>query len=123
MHRSEPILEIVYPEHPTEPEVIDYVRRIRDAMTGMRSLPWVCLVDQTRLAVMPPELVRVVAELNSFAEAHGMKRSARVVRNAIAGLQSARIAREASLKVPTKAFESREAALEWLREDMPSRRF
>jgi hypothetical protein len=45
-----------------------------------------------------------------------MLRSARVVTSAVAGLQSARMAREASLRVPVRTFESREEALTWLNE-------
>ena len=68
---------------------------------------------------MPPEMVDTVASLNAYAQSRGMLRSARVIAGAIAELQTTRMAREASLKVPARAFESRDAAVAWLSEVLP----
>jgi hypothetical protein len=44
-----------------------------------------------------------------------MKRSARVGSDAASGLQAWRMTKKAMLTIPTRTFETREAALAWLR--------
>jgi hypothetical protein len=113
------IVEVVYPERPSKGDVDEYVARIR-TIIEREARGFACLVDQRRLAVMPPELVPTVTALNAYAQSKGMLRSARVVTSAVAGLQSARMAREASLRVPMRTFESRDEALTWLTEAFPT---
>jgi len=122
VHPEGPIVEVVYPERPTEGEVDDYVTRIRGVMDERRE-PWACLVDQRQLVVLAPELAETVSALNVYAESRGMQGSARVVASAVAELQSKRMARAASLRVPTQTFDAREPALVWLKDLLrPSRR-
>ncbi len=109
------ILEVRYPAQPTTDEVKAYALASRVAIRQLAS-PWACLVDQRQLVVMPPDVVGVMAELNAFAQQHGMAGSARVVVSKMAELQTKRLAREATLKVPLRTFQDREVALRWLRQ-------
>ena len=111
---QEKIVEIIYPARPSDSEVDAYVREIK-AVMDRQPKGWRCLVDQRQLAVMPPELVEKVAELNAYGVKRGMARAARVIATSVANLQTARMARQASLEVPIKTFTSRDAALAWLR--------
>jgi stage II sporulation SpoAA-like protein len=114
INAEEKIVEITYPARPTESEIDAYVREIK-AIMDRQPKGWRCLVDQRQLAVMPPELVDKVAELNTYGVQHGMARAARVIATSVANLQTARMARQADLRVPIKTFTSRDAALAWLR--------
>jgi hypothetical protein len=75
-------------------------------------------VDQRALVVMPADLVHTIASLNAYAELRGMVRSARIAPSEIAHAQTERIAREASLGVPSATFASRDDAIAWLLEGM-----
>jgi hypothetical protein len=114
VNAEEKIVEITYPARVTEAEINAYVREIK-AIMDKQPKGWRCLVDQRQLAVMPPELVDRVAELNAYGAKRGMARAARVIATSVANLQTARMARQASLAVPIKTFTSRDAALAWLR--------
>jgi hypothetical protein len=113
IHRREAILEVVYPAHPSEREVADYLVRIRRSMAAMGG-PWDCLVDQRKLSVMAPHLVERIAVLNAEAERLGMRRSARVVPSAVGQLQAGRMAREASLQATVRTFATPQEAMHWL---------
>jgi hypothetical protein len=116
VHKNDRILEVRYPERPTEEDVKEYLTAARRAIDKeLSGKPWRCLVDQRGLAVMPPALAAEVATLNEYAEEKGMIRSARVVSTAVAALQVARIARGA-VAAPVKAFRDRQTALTWLKE-------
>jgi hypothetical protein len=108
------IVEITYPARPTDPEIEAYVREIK-AVMDKQPKGWRCLVDQRQLAVMPPDLVDKVAELNAYGVKRGMARAARVIATSVANLQTARMARQAALVVPIKTFTSRDAAMAWLK--------
>src|SRR5262249_14854231 len=108
------IIEITYPARPTDSEIDAYVREIK-AVMDKQPKGWRCLVDQRQLAVMPPDLVDKVADLNAYGVKRGMARAARVIATSVANLQTARMARQAALVVPIKTFTSREAALAWLK--------
>ncbi len=110
---EENLVEVVYPARPTREDVDDYARRMREVITSRRP-GWKCLVDQTQLQLLPPELVGALAELNELAQRHHMARTARIVISAIAGLQAQRIAREGNLTSPLRTFDNRDAALQWL---------
>jgi hypothetical protein len=114
VHEADRIIDVVYPPQPTAEDVTDYLKRIREAIARMGG-PWSALVDQGQLRVMPPEMVATMASLNAFAQLRGMKRSARVVSDAASGLQAWRMTKQAMLTIPTRTFETRDAALAWLR--------
>lgn len=119
VHREKSIIEVLYPPEPTASDVEDYgtrVRKIIDELPG----PWASLVDQRQLVAMPTELLRSIAQLNSYAEGHRMQRSARVVSDPAAGMSSWRIARQGSVRVPIRSFDTREEALQWLEESAAS---
>ena len=116
VHEGERIVEVLYPARPTDLEIEAYIRDIK-AVMDRQPHGWRCLVDQRRLAVMPPDLVDRVAELNAYAAKRGMARAARVVATSVANLQTARMAKQVSLEVPIKTFTSRDAALAWLRDE------
>lgn len=107
-----PILEVVYPTNPSDADVAAYDARARQIVVAQRRRRFCVLVDQRALPVMPPELVKVLAELNAYAAERGMVRSARVVSTTIAGLQMHHMARERGFEV--RNFESRDLALAWL---------
>lgn len=107
------IVEVVYPAEPSAHDVAEYLMKMKrtiDAQAG----PWSCLVDQRELKVMEPTLVERVSTLNRYAQAKGMLRSARVVAGSVAALQARKIAENALLRAPVRAFASREEAVAWL---------
>jgi hypothetical protein len=114
VYETDRIIDVVYPPQPTAEDVSDYLKRIRETILRMGG-PWSALVDQAQLRVMPPEMVATMANLNAFAQHHGMKRSARVVTDPASGLQAWRMTKQALLTIPTRTFETHEAALAWLR--------
>ena len=114
-HEGDGILEVVYPAAPTLGDVDTYAREVRARIEALAGRPWSCLVDQRVVGAMAPEAVQVIAELNAYAQATGMVRTARVVGSAVARLQSTRMVREAALRTEFRVFESRDEALTWLR--------
>lgn len=118
VHTDDRILEVIYPSSPTVDEISEYTTRVRQAIDGMGDL-WSALVDQRQLVVLPRPLMSTLAGLNSYAQLKGMQRSARIVSDAAAGLQAWRMTKQALLTVPARTFESREEALEWLRDPSP----
>jgi len=114
VHEADRIIDVVYPPQVTPEEMEDYLKRIREEIRRL-SGDWSALVDQSQLRVMPAGVVATMASLNAFAQHHGMKRSARVVTDSASGLQAWRMTRQAMLTIPTRTFETREAALAWLR--------
>jgi hypothetical protein len=117
VHEADAIVEVVYPENPTQEDVDDYVGRVKKIIAG-RQGPWSCLVDQRQLNLMPDRRYEQVAALNAYAQQHGMKQSARVVSRraaAVATLQTTRMRRQASLSRPVRTFTSRDDAIAWLR--------
>jgi len=118
VHSAEKILEVVYPPSPTEADISDYASRVRQTIDTMGE-SWSALVDQRQLRALPFELMKTLSGLNAYAQLKGMQRSARVVPDAAAGLKAWRMTKQALLTVPARTFESREEALEWLREENP----
>lgn len=112
-----PIVEVIYPAEPTAEDIASYVARAHAVIDSQRG-PYCCLADQRALRIMSPELLATLGELNSYAYAHGMLRTARLVSSAIGGLQTRRLARDNQFEV--EAFESRDEALLWLREKQPT---
>jgi hypothetical protein len=112
-----PILEVVYPSEPSHADVAGYLLEMKRTIDERGGQPWMCLVDQRRLVTMDPVLLERVAVLNAYAQSNGMTRSARVVASVIATLQVQRIAEQAGLRAPVRAFTSRNEALAWLRSD------
>jgi hypothetical protein len=114
-HTSAAIIEVVYPSHPNEADVAQYLAEIRRAMVeAFKVGPWSCLVDQRELKLMDPKLMEHIVSMNAFARTHGMKRSARVVDGALAKLQAGRIARTTEAGDTVRSFDSRDDALAWL---------
>ena len=109
-----PIVEVIYPDNPTPEDIKAYVTQAHEVIDAQRGRPFCCLADQRAVRVMPPDLVAVLGELNKYAYAHGMLRTARLVSSTIAELQTRQLARTNDFEV--EAFESRSAALLWLRE-------
>jgi hypothetical protein len=114
VHAAERILEVVYPPQPTNEDVQDYLKRVKEAMDTLGG-EWSALVDQAQLRVLSPSVVQTMASLNAYAQHKGMKRSARVVTDAASGLQAWRMTKQAMLTIPARTFESRDEALAWLR--------
>lgn len=116
VHEEDRILEVVYPEELSPGDVVDYTTRVRTLIDAFKT-PWASLVDQRDVKALTPELLRAVTQMNLYAANHGMERTARVVRDAVASLQASRIGGEVGLPVPIQTFQSREDALEWLRSE------
>lgn len=114
VHQPDRILEVVYPSQPTQADVDDYLARVRTEIEALAG-DWSALVDQSQLRVMPSNMVAVMAKLNAFAQLKGMKRSARIVSTAASGLQAWRMTKQAMLNIPARTFETREDALNWLK--------
>ncbi|HEX9295996.1 MAG TPA: STAS/SEC14 domain-containing protein [Polyangiaceae bacterium] len=114
VHDAESIIEIIYPEKPTRGDVDDYVNRVKKIISRRRA-PWLCLVDQRQLNLMPDGLYEQIAALNVYAQQRGMIRSARVVSSAVATLQANRMQRQSGLERPVRTFTSRDEAVAWLR--------
>lgn len=115
VHAEEHILEVIYPATPTAEEIAAYAPRVRQTIDGMGD-EWGALVDQRQLKALPSGLMTTLAVLNAYAQLKGMRRSARVVPDAAAGLKAWRMTQQARLIVPARTFESREEALAWLQE-------
>ncbi|MCP3104383.1 STAS/SEC14 domain-containing protein [Myxococcus sp. K15C18031901] len=114
VHAQDHILEVVYPPQVTSEDLAEYLAEVKKAIVGFGG-EWSALVDQSQLRVMPPDVVGAMATLNAYAQLHGMKRSARIVTDAPSGLQAWRMTKRAMLTIPTRTFETRADALEWLR--------
>lgn len=114
VHAQDRILEVVYPPQVTAEDLAEYLSDVKKAIAGL-SGDWSALVDQSQLRVMPTDVVSAMASLNAYAQLHGMQRSARVVTDAPSGLQAWRMTKRAMLTIPTRTFETRGEALEWLR--------
>ena len=94
VHGRERILEVRYPSRPTAASYARYEKNVRTAIEAW-SGAWNCLVDQSSLTLMPPELPPLIAVLNAWARGKGMRKTARVVKDsAVAELQVNRILRE-----------------------------
>ncbi|AKQ63638.1 hypothetical protein A176_000550 [Myxococcus hansupus] len=114
VHSQDRILEVVYPPQVTTADLSEYLADVKKAITALAG-EWSALVDQSQLRVMPSDVVTAMASLNAYAQLHGMKRSARVVSDAPSGLQAWRMTKRAMLNIPTRTFETRGEALQWLR--------
>lgn len=107
------IVEVIYPAEPSSQDVAEYLMKMKrtiDAQPG----PWSCLVDQRELKVMEAQLIDRVSTLNRYAQSRGMLRSARVVAGSVSALQARKIAENAALKAPVRAFTTRDEAVAWL---------
>ena len=97
VHGKERILEVRYPSRPNAESYARYETDVRAAIEAWRG-EWDCLVDQTTLTAMPPELPAKIAVLNAWARSKGMRRTARVVKDsAVAELQVNRILRDSGI--------------------------
>ncbi|MBK7860472.1 MAG: STAS/SEC14 domain-containing protein [Archangiaceae bacterium] len=109
-HESERILEVRYPSRPTLESYHRYEQAVRQTIASLGG-QWNCLVDQSSLKVMPPELPPRIAELNAWAKERGMNRTARVVQaSAIAELQANRILKNSGAQGTSAVTASRDEA-------------
>lgn len=110
LHERERILEVRYPARPSLESFAVYDREVRAAIIKLGGT-WDCLVDQSGLQALPPELTPKVAELNQWARGKGMQHTARVVvDSAIGELQSKRILRESGNADVGRVYRSRAEA-------------
>ncbi len=110
VHGRERILEVRYPSRPTADSYARYEKAVRAAIVAWRG-EWDCLVDQSALTLMPPELPPLIAVLNAWARGKGMRRTARVVKDsAVAELQVNRILRDSGTAQVGVLHKSREKA-------------
>ncbi|MFO0596182.1 MAG: hypothetical protein U0228_12780 [Myxococcaceae bacterium] len=115
VHRAERTIEVIYPARPTADSFGRYDTKIREAITSLGP-QWDCLVDQSAVQALAPELAPRVAELNQWAAARGMEHTARVLSaSAIGELQGERILREAGVKKIGSLHKSRADAWAHLR--------
>lgn len=116
VHQAERTIEVRYPRRPTLASFDVYEREIRAAITAMGP-PWDCLVDQSAVQALAPELTPRVAALNQWAATGtGMEHTARVLSpSAIGELQSERILRDAGVKKIGSLHKTRAEAWSHLR--------
>ncbi|MBJ6759877.1 STAS/SEC14 domain-containing protein [Myxococcaceae bacterium JPH2] len=107
------ILEVIYPAEVTAEDLAEYEKQLKGVIASIGG-DWSALVDQSQLRVMPSNVVGVMANLNAYAQLHGMQRSARVVTDPSSGLQAWRMTKRAMLNIPARTFQTRAEALEWL---------
>lgn len=119
VHGRERILEVRYPAKPTAQSYARYETAVRAAIEAWRG-PWDCLVDQSALKLMPPELPPQIAVLNAWARGKGMRSTARVVTDsAVAELQVNRILRDSGTAQVGSIFKSRAEAWKVLTKKTP----
>lgn len=110
VHGRERILEVRYPARPDAASYARYEKAVRAAIEAWHG-PWDCLVDQSALKAMPPELPPQIAVLNAWALGKGMRKTARVVNeSAVAELQVNRILRDSGTAQVGSIFRSRDEA-------------
>jgi hypothetical protein len=114
IHEQERILEVRYPKRLT-PEALAAYRVVLESAVQRLGPSWRCLVDQTRLDVIPPHLTDAITEMNRWAAAHGLVAAARVVKKTAVGeLQSRRILRESGLGESAHVYFDRDEAWQHL---------
>lgn len=116
VHPSKQVLEVRYPARPTMEAFERYEKQVREAIEGLAKVgAWDCIVDQSALKALAPDFPPRIAELNTWAKAKGMRKTARLVSNSAVGeLQTLRILREAGLQELGAVFHDREAAWAFL---------
>ncbi len=120
VHEAERIIEVTYPRKPTADSLADYEAALKAAVEKLGTAGWRCLVNQTNLDVLAPELSDRITEMNKWALKHGLVTSARVVKQTAVGeLQSKRILRESGVDPKGRVFHDRAEA--WKRLTEPVR--
>jgi hypothetical protein len=115
IHQAERTIEVIYPRRPNLSVFEKYEREVRAAITAMGP-PWDCLVDQSQVQALAPEIAPRVADLNAWAAGRGMEHTARVLSaSAIGELQGERILRNAGVKKIGSLHKSRDEAWNHLR--------
>ena len=115
VHQAQRTIEVRYPARPTLDAFMRYDKAIRAAITKMGP-PWDCLVDQSRVQALSPDIAPRVAELNAWAVTKGMEHTARVLSaSAIGELQGERILRDAGVKKIGSLHKDRDPAWAHLR--------
>jgi hypothetical protein len=110
IHERERIVEVTYPKRLTREALDDYRAQLERAVVKLGPT-WRCLVNQTRLDVIPPHLTDIITEMNRWAAAHGLVAAVRVVKKTAVGeLQSRRILRESGLGESAHVYFDRDEA-------------
>ncbi len=117
LHEQERVLEVKYPQRPTAASFDRYDRTVRAAIEKLAAGgKWDCLVDQTTVRALAPELATRISALNAWAHGKGMRKTVRVIADsAIGELQSVRILREGGVRDIGSLFKSRDEAWKALR--------
>jgi hypothetical protein len=115
VHRSEALLEVVYPAAPTPESFARYEQQVRAAVAQLPR-PWDCLVDLRAVRLVTPELGARGLALTRWARGEGLRRMSRVItQSALAALQARRVLREGGLE-DTFVFHTPDEARTALRE-------
>ncbi|MCA2978473.1 MAG: hypothetical protein INH41_10245 [Myxococcaceae bacterium] len=110
VHERERVIEVKYPTRLTPEALADYRAALEAAVLRLGA-SWRCLVDQTRLEVIPPHLTDGITALNRWAATHGLVAAARVLKQTAVGeLQTRRILRESGLGESGKVYFDRDEA-------------
>jgi hypothetical protein len=112
-HRSDRIVEVVYPESISALDHADYTIQIKQLIDA-QTTTWGLLVDQ-RAHRIDDKLKGKMLALYGYAAKRRMLASARIVASTLEQLRLNDLLRGTELKALVRAFESRGDAYEWLR--------
>jgi hypothetical protein len=112
-HRSDRIVEVVYPEAISALDHADYTIQIKQLIDAQTS-NWGLLVDQ-RAHKIDEKLKGKMLALYGYAAKRRMVASARIVSSTLEQLRLSDLLRGTELKSLVRVFEQRGAAYEWLR--------
>jgi hypothetical protein len=112
-HRSDRIVEVVYPDTISALDHADYTIQIKQLIDA-QTVSWGLLVDQ-RAHKIDEKLKGKMLALYGYAAKRRMAASARIVGSTLEQLRLNELLRGTELKALVRAFEARGAAYEWLR--------
>jgi hypothetical protein len=112
-HRSDRILEVVYPDAISALDHADYTIQIKQLIDAQAS-QWGLLVDQ-RAHKIDEKLKGKMLALYGYAAKKRMVASARIVSTTLEQLRLTDLLRDTELKSIVRVFEARGPAYEWLR--------
>jgi hypothetical protein len=112
-HRSDRILEVVYPDAISALDHADYTIQIKQLIDAQAS-QWGFLVDQ-RAHKIDEKLKGKMLALYGYAAKKRMVASARIVSTTLEQLRLTDLLRDTELKSIVRVFEARGPAYEWLR--------
>jgi hypothetical protein len=118
-HRSDRILEVVYPPTISSLDHADYTIQIKQVIDAQVQ-PWGLLVDQGAHRI-DDKLKGKVMALYGYAAKRKMVASARIVGSSLEQLRLSEMLRGSELKPLVRAFDARGDAYEWLRTMVPKK--